>query len=93
MSATEIPHVEYTITDAAAKVATTVQGGPAGTGIFNWWLYLLMIGQFIIVVLVSIFYERSQKIKAEKAQKDSYMGVVESDDENNDNIVAKSQGI
>ena len=44
MSATEIPHVEYTITDAAAKVATTVQGGPAGTGIFNWWLYLLMIG-------------------------------------------------
>jgi hypothetical protein len=65
---------------------------PKGTGNFNWWLYLLMIGLFIILVLISIWYEHRQKIKAERASDAVYQSIEESGS-GNGNMIPKSQGV
>ena len=51
-----------------------------------------MIGLFIILVLISIWYERAQKIKADRASDAVYQSVEESGS-GNGNMIPKSQGV
>jgi hypothetical protein len=93
MSAYMLPEFQSAVVIAANGMTITPPANlPKGTGNFNWWLYLLMIGLFIILVLISIWYERAQKIKADRASDAVYQSVEESGS-GNGNMIPKSQGV